>query len=372
MATIEVIRAAHQRQVIGASSMAQALGISRWGTALDLYLRLAGLTVEEDTQSTYAEWGHILEPTILRQYAGRQEAVVLAQDPVTARAIFYRPDGTIATHRSNDWKDWGGERWEYLVTETLTHPEHKWMICHLDGVHMRPDDVLGWAPLKTVQAKSSSAWMAKEWGEEGSDEVQPDYMIQVQQEMLILRALIEEDVGAALPALIGGNTWKVFQVEPDERIQELIVLAGADLIRRVKEEDPPSAERTERGSKSLRKLWPKEDAEADDVVAEPGTEIDVECKELGRAKRELKQAEDRVARKTVDVQELMGDVGKLVGDGYSITWRKGSDGEKVDWKGIVEDPKAEVPVKVVAAHTTPKKGSRSFRPNFKKVVTEDD
>ena len=367
MATTEVIRKAHKRQVIGASSMAQALGISRWGTALDLYLRLAGVTVEEDTQSTYAEWGHILEPTILRQYAGRQQAVVLAQDPVTGRAIFYRPDGTIATHRSNDWKDWAGERWEYLVTETLTHPEHKWMICHLDGVHMRPDAVLDWAPLKTVQAKSSSAWMAKEWGEEGSDEVQPDYMIQVQQEMLILRALIEEDVGAALPALIGGNTWKVFQVEPDARIQELIVLAGADLIRRVEEEDPPPAERTERGSKSLRKLWPKEDAEADDVVAEPGTEIDVACKALGVARASVKKSEARAAACAVEVQELMGDTGRLVGDGYSVTWRKGKDGEKVDWKAIVEDPRATVPEEIVRAHTTPKIGSRSFRPNFKKM-----
>src|SRR5690606_18657199 len=81
MATTVYIPAADpavRRSGIGSSDAATVAGLNRWKTPLDLYLEKRGL-VEPEPASEAAEWGTILEPTILREFARRNGLCVVGR-----------------------------------------------------------------------------------------------------------------------------------------------------------------------------------------------------------------------------------------------------------------------------------------------------
>ena len=66
-----------RRSGIGGSDSAAICGESPWATPLDVYLSKRGLVEKEQAEA--AEWGQILEPTVLRQYALRQGVFVVGR-----------------------------------------------------------------------------------------------------------------------------------------------------------------------------------------------------------------------------------------------------------------------------------------------------
>src|SRR5690606_16880012 len=81
MATTTMFPAADpavRRSGIGSSDAAVVAGLNRWKTTLDLYLEKRGL-VEPEPASEAAEWGTILEPTILREFARRNGVNVVGR-----------------------------------------------------------------------------------------------------------------------------------------------------------------------------------------------------------------------------------------------------------------------------------------------------
>ena len=359
MAKLDKILAAHKEPVVSASEVAALAGLHPFTTELDLYLWKAGLVERPGADSDAAEWGMILEPTILQQYAVRTESVVLAQDPVTGRAFFYRPDGTMATYRSKDYHLWDGDEWAFLVTDTLRHPDFP-MICHLDGVAMHR---LGgrWQPDKVVQAKAPTFFGGKNYGDEGTDEVPAYVLMQVQQEMLILNAVTGCKVGGDVPTLAGGSRWRVFPQELDTAVVGRMTKLAVEFRRRLDEEDMPDADRSERGTASLKSLWPVDSG--DELVVEPGSSLEACVQKLQAAVVAKKEAEKTEAAAKVLVQEHMGDLSLILGGFGRITWRRSKDGTTTDWHSLATHLGATD--EQVAKFTTPKPGTRSFRPTFK-------
>ena len=158
---------------IGASESAVILGFSKWRTPAELFMEKTGV-LSDETHSEAAHFGNVLEETVAQEYARRKECKV---------------------RRNN---------------KTLRHKDHPFILCHLDRV------VEG--EKRIVECKTSSAYLADKWGEEGTDQVPEEYLIQVQHQMAITGYEV-----ADIPVLIGGNQLKIYTIERDQELIDIII-----------------------------------------------------------------------------------------------------------------------------------------------------
>jgi putative phage-type endonuclease len=200
-----------RRFAVGGSECAIALGISNRMTALQLYLEKRGEIEREEVpaDSEVIWWGNALEPVVRQKYA-----------EVTGRVV--------------------------VVPGTIVHPAHHFMIAHLDGVSY--DGEIGNDP-RGYEGKT--AFLSTGWGEEGTDQIPEDYLMQVHHYM-ICAELPSFDVCSLI-----GRRFAYYHVEPDHELQEMIVEGERDFIRRVREGDPPPLDYQHRTAIDvIKKLYP--------------------------------------------------------------------------------------------------------------------
>src|SRR5690349_18206306 len=109
-----------RRLGIGGSDVAPILGLSKWASPLDIYLRKRGEQPEQDDNEAML-WGRALEPVIRQQYAERTGRIVRVPEAA------------------------------------LVHPQLTFARANLDGV---TDDG------RVVEVKTART--AQDWGEPGS------------------------------------------------------------------------------------------------------------------------------------------------------------------------------------------------------------
>jgi len=158
---------------IGASESSKVLGISKWGTALDVYLDKIGESPEQEF-SEAAHFGNVLEQVVADEYERRTGLKV----------------------RKNN--------------KTLRHNDHDFILCHLDRV------VTG--EKRIVECKTASAYLVDAWGDENTDQVPDDYYIQVQHQLSITGYEY-----ADIPVLLGGNQFRIYAVKRDAEMIDYIV-----------------------------------------------------------------------------------------------------------------------------------------------------
>jgi putative phage-type endonuclease len=194
-ATIEAdpVRAAwleKRRDSIGSSEAAAALGMSPHedDTPLRLYLRKIG-EIEGPEENEAMWWGTEMEPLIAKRYAMEFDVKF---------------------------------RYEQLF---LRHPEHAWMSATLDRV--REDGRI--VELKTIGLRSAGML-----GLEGTDEVPPSWVLQVQHQMIV-----HGSDAADIAAVVGGQEPRFYTIHRDDRLCRLIVEREAEFWRRIQERRPP-------------------------------------------------------------------------------------------------------------------------------------
>lgn len=200
---------ANRQFAVGGSESAIALGISPRKTALELYMEKRGDIVPqwEDSEETW--WGRMLEPIVRQKYAER-----------TGRTV-YLPEGSIF------------------------HPEHEFMVAHIDGFS---EDAHG-GDRRGYEGKT--AYHSTGWGDEGSDAIPQDYLIQVHH-YITVTALPVFDVATLI-----GRRFAFYQVLPDAELRDMIIEGCRDFIRRVREGDPPPLDYQHRTAIDVvKKLYP--------------------------------------------------------------------------------------------------------------------
>lgn len=160
---------AERNRSVGASEAAAVLGVCPYATPIDVWQRKLGLAPPMP-ESEPMLWGSLLEPVILAEYERR-----------TGRAVFDR------------------QRFD-------RHPKYPWMTATLDGV----------AEDRIIEVKTASAY-ADEWGDEETDQIPESYLVQVHHQM----AVTERD-RADVVALIGGQRLRIYEVERNAELIELI------------------------------------------------------------------------------------------------------------------------------------------------------
>ncbi|MFB6349978.1 YqaJ viral recombinase family protein [Moraxella sp. ZJ142] len=178
---------------IGGSDIAALMGVSPYKTAYDIYLDKTR-EIEADEMSEAAYWGTRLEALVADEYALRNNVKV--------------------------------QRVNFLIRSE----EYPFACANIDRAVVNPA-ISGTVRVskdgslstdKLLEIKTSSAYLNKNWGDEGSDLVPDHYLLQCQWYMGITKVPTCD-----LAVLIGGNKYQQYTINFDEDLfAEMIAVAG--------------------------------------------------------------------------------------------------------------------------------------------------
>lgn len=181
-----------RRRCISASWAAAACGLSRYKTRLECYLWLKGL-LDEAPESDAMRMGLRLEKVIQDEYTAKTGRHVAAA-------------GSLYVHSDTPW------------------------IGASPDAFATGDD----GDLWLLECKSLTWRLASELGDEGSDEVPIDWLLQVQQQMYVL------DCRRADIAVLVDNRLRIFGVDRDDELIAEMLQQERDLWERVQHDEPPA------------------------------------------------------------------------------------------------------------------------------------
>lgn len=269
-----------RRQGIGGSDAAASVGISEWMTPLELYLDKKGQLPERELTPSM-HWGTALEPVVRQEYANRTGYTVIVPN------VIYQ------------------------------HPFHKFAIVNADGV----------VPDRERYYEGKTARSGEGWGEPGTDEVPAGYNIQVQHGMAVTGLPV-----ADIAVLIGNCDFRIYHVEADLALQEMLLEQEAAFWAMVEANTPP--EPTTLADIKLR--WQV----AKDIDPTIATKEDaLAAIELAGLKAAMKAAEEREEALKARLQGAIKDSSSLVTPEGNVlaTWKNVSVQPRFDVAAFKEE-----------------------------------
>lgn len=145
-------------------------------------------------------------------------------------------------------------------------------------------------------------------------------------------------------------------IEHDQATFDNLVAIAADFRRRLTT-DGPFAE----DAASVKAKYPTDDGT--EITAD--AEIEEAVTELLRLRAQRKDVDDACERIETAVKARMGPATRLVGAGWSVSWKQSRDAELTDWKSIADGLLRQLPedqrLALVSVHTNVRAGMRPFR-----------
>nr|DAN66171.1 MAG TPA: Exonuclease [Caudoviricetes sp.] len=256
-----------RRQGIGGSDIAAILGVSKFKTALDVYL--SKTTEQPEQKGEHLYWGHALENPIIDRFIQDTGANVIRQP------------------------------------EMRRHPDYEWAIANADALITNGDTIEA-----ILEIKTSSAFKSREWGADDTDEVPIEYIAQVQWYMWIY------DVNEAyLAALIGGNQYRQYHItRDDELIAMLAEKAQAFWQNHVIPRIPPEPQ----DGADAQKLYPHDNGDTAEADSDTLTAY-AELRELKAQEKELKA---QIAAREDLLKIKIGNYSAMQANGNTLfTWK---------------------------------------------------
>lgn len=291
-----------RRQGIGGSDAGAVVGLSKFRTPVAVYLDKIGESEKKaDTNATY--WGSVLEDVVAQEYARRTgEKVHRRNDPAI------HPDPELAFMRANIDRRVVGKK-------------------------------------KILECKTAGQYMAYSWGEEGTDQVPDDYLVQVTHYMEVLGAEV-----ADLAVLIGGNDFRIYTIGYDRELADQIKTREFDFWNNyVLPRVPPPCITLD----DVTDLYPKDSG--DEILATD--QIIEHVLNLRATREELAKVEEHKAELELEIKKYMGAASELVDDSNTtlVTWKRSKDSKKLDWRSLKEKKP-----KLYESFEVPTPGSRRF------------
>ena len=191
---------------IGGSEIAAIVGLSQYRTPTQVWESKVNPVQDEET-SQPAYWGTVLEDVVAKEYALRT-----------------------------------GNKVQRL-TKQMRHPDFNFAIANIDRAIINPDisGNVRWKDGKLttdriLECKTANGFMAKQWGEAGTDSVPDAYLIQCQWYMGVTGASVCD-----LAVLIGGQDFRIYTIlRDDDLINDLLIQGAAfwELVQSRIEPDP--------------------------------------------------------------------------------------------------------------------------------------
>ena len=292
-----------RKTYIGGSDIGCILGLSRYKSALDIYLSKTTDAIDEST-SEAAHWGNMLEDVVAQEYSRRTNQGV------------GKVDGLIR------------------------HPEHSFLAVNLDRWVNASD-----GSKHILECKTASFMKAKEWGEQGSNQIPENYLYQVAYYAAICNV---EKVDIAV--LIGGQEFRIYTYHKDIELEKKLLLAACAFWNNyVLKGVAPEAS----GAEDIKTLYPKSDGSA--IEADPSIVKEIEVL------KELKSQEKLLAVQKVNLEtKIKSCIGEhetlITSDGELLaTWKSGKTKQVFDAKKLQQEH-----VGIYHQYLTEKAGSRAF------------
>lgn len=267
---------AERRTGIGGSDVAPILGLSPWQSPVDVFLDKRG-EIADQPENDAMKWGILLEPVVRQEYSNQ-----------TGRAVM-------------------------MPGAMLRHPKHSFMLANLDGYTEGN---------RIFEAKTARS--GEGWGEPGSDEVPQHYLFQVQHYMAVTGYPV-----ADLAVLIGGSDFRIYTIDADAELHEMLIEAEAAFWRRVVDNEPPEIVTYD----DAIAMWGRRSIEKK-VVATAEVEQSVNrLREIKSAIDLLKQQEEAEKLVVMTALEEADTLVDLKGDPL-VTWKAGKPVERVDTKAL--------------------------------------
>ena len=266
---------------IGGSDVAAILGISKWNSAISLWLDKTNQTNEPVEENEAMQWGTIMEPIIRNRFA-----------EVTGKTVVE-------------------------VKAMLQHPQHPFMLADVDG--LTTDDEGNPAIL---EIKTASEYKRAEW----ENDIPSYYQTQVQHYLCVTGVQ-----KAYVAVLIGGNSFKVYEVDADAEIQAMLIAVEKDFWNKVQNMIRPEMDGSDAAKNLLDSLYhggiSEEIVMPDEAIEYVDAYIEA-CAEEDNAKAKKQEASNHI-------KEIMGDYDKATCLGHSISWKPVSS-ERLDSKALKE------------------------------------
>lgn len=279
---------AMRRTGIGGSEIAAVLGESRFAAPFDVWLSKTQGWRQEETEDMRR--GSFLENGIARWYAHRMGV------------------------KESELDVWG----------TIRHAEHSFALCTPDRSLLLP------VAERLVSIKAPRRSLG--WGEEGTDQVPTEYVLQLQWEHAVCSSHGALSEVMHLAALLDGDL-RVYEIRADEELQAwMLDYAGRWWARHVVGGEAPPLDGSSQAKAWLRSRFPQ-----DSGVTRAATPHEV------RLMLELEMAEQAsetaAAEREAIANQLrlsMGDASRLDGPNGSVAWKTDKRGNKAfrtKWKG---------------------------------------
>lgn len=304
---------ADRRKGIGGSDIAAILGLSPYRTPMDVFLEKRGETLPKGNEEAMY-WGTVLEDVVAHEYQKR-----------TGRKV-------------------------QRVSQTLVHPEYKFMLGHIDRAIIVPEIAgnVRWragrlTTNRILECKTANGFAANQWGEIGTDNVPDAYLLQCQWYMGVTSTEV-----ADLAVLIGGQDYRIYTIERDDGLIDDLIDAAARFWKRVQDGIAPDPQSV---AEAARK-WPRHVAGKSVIVDVTVAEACAELEEIGRQIKQLEAREDELK---TQIMSAFGDAEEITYMGRKLATWKTQVTNRVDTTRL----KKEMPD--LAADFTVSSESRVFR-----------
>jgi putative phage-type endonuclease len=266
-----------RRKGIGSSDAPAVLGVSKWKTPYRVWQEKLDLVPDqEDNEPMF--WGRTLEPIIRQRYADE-----------TGRTVDIPP--------------------------LMASESHPFMLASLDGL-TRDDRIV---EIKTARSDH-------DWGDPGTDQVPDVYQVQVQHQMIVARKTV-----ADIPVLFHGNDFRIYTVEADPELQELIIKAEEAFWVLVTTQTPPEPVTVSDMMARFRKSTAKAVTASERVL--------LTVAQLQNAQDGIKLVEQNAEAYKAFIMKFMAENDTLVDldERTLVTWKQSKGSSKFDEKRFKEE-----------------------------------
>ena len=257
----------YRRKGIGGSDVAAILGLSRWKSPVGVWMDKTGQIPISDEQNDAMRWGTILEGTVREHFQN-----VTGRKVVELKAI-------------------------------LQHPKYDFMLADLDGITL--DDNGNPA---IFEAKTASAFKLSEW-EDGKLPIYYHTQIAHYFEVTGLSK-------AYVACLVGGNDFKVVEVDADKKMQKLLVEAERAFWDLVVHNQRPPIDASDECTRLLNYTF--KGGMKEEILLPSSVQEYVEA--YLKASEEESKAKEKKQLAANRIKEVMKDNDKAACAGHSISW----------------------------------------------------
>jgi predicted phage-related endonuclease len=319
----------------GGSDIAGALGMSSYADHTPLRAwsgKVPGFEPER-LEGEWLDWGHRLESVILDAY----------EEEVSAVEPHFR-----LLHLPEFW--------------SVTHKDHRLIRATPDGLLWNTRDR---CLERGVDAKNISAYRRKKFGDDGSDEMVDDYLIQG---LTYCEIFNVEQWDFAV--LFGGSQFRIFTVNRDTAVAEnlfekVLEFHEKHVVPARKFPGEAASFAPALGSSKSDEAFVRKHYHQDsDDMAPFSEEAEVYTQQLEAAREQKKAAEDSEREARV---WLLRYTEGFAGIQNLVTARQGKDQDKVDAKGVIQSLVNKFSIdqdtlnQIMEEHTTARPGQRSVR-----------